>query len=339
MRLLKKNTLGIVFLAAALCAPVWGANPALPASPDHTRGQRSQEESVQPGTINYVEGQVSIGNQKLHSNAVGSTKLRAGQILNTGRGKAEVLLTPGVFLRVGSNSAITMVSPGLADTEVNLERGRAMVEVDQIHRENNVHVAEDGTTVRLLKNGLYSFNANPNEVRVFKGQARVRVGDHKVEVKGDHQLALSAKKLKSEKFDKKVAEEGALYRFSKLRSDYLAEANTHAADRYVYNGWYGPGWIGGGWYWEPWLSAYTFIPGDGVLYSPFGWEFYSPLALYQTPYIYGNGYDRDWGARNMGNRGFYRPAMRESQPAVGEMSEPRGEMGGFHGADVDHDRR
>ena len=37
----------------------------------------------------------------------------------------EILLTPGVFLRVDHHSSVRMVSPGLADTIVTLEKGRA----------------------------------------------------------------------------------------------------------------------------------------------------------------------------------------------------------------------
>ena len=52
-----------------------------------------------PGTLNYVEGQASIGDQTLNSQAVGSAELQNGQVLETGDGKAEILLTPGVRRR------------------------------------------------------------------------------------------------------------------------------------------------------------------------------------------------------------------------------------------------
>ena len=42
----------------------------------------------------------------------------------------------------------------------------------------------------------------------------------------------------------------------------------------------GAGWYGAGWYWDPCFGAYTFIPGDGIFYSPFGWGFYPPFAVY-----------------------------------------------------------
>src|SRR5258707_6533850 len=67
-----------------------------------------------------------------------------------------------------------------------------------------------------------------------------------------------------------------------------------AASTYYVNGSFGPGWYGGGWYWSPWFGAYTFIPGDGIFYSPFGWGFYSPRVVYRVPGFYG-GYYRHFG--------------------------------------------
>jgi hypothetical protein len=126
---------------------------------------------------------------------------------------------------------------------------------------------------------------------VFDGKATVLDGDHKVTVKGGHELALNSDgKLKSKGFDKKeYAKNDDLYRWSSLRSDYLAEANVNTAQTYLANGWYGPGWIGAGWYWSPWFDSFTFLPGAGYLYSPFGWGFYSPLWVSAAPwYEFGN---------------------------------------------------
>ena len=69
-----------------------------------------------------------------------------------------------------------------------------------------------------------------------------------------------------------------------MRSSYLAEANVDIAPAYVDAGWWGPGWIGTGWYWDPWFNCYTFLPGDGYFYSPFGWGFYSPFYAWGAPF-------------------------------------------------------
>ena len=268
------------FLAAVLCAPAWAT--------------ATSANSALPGTLNYIEGQATIGSQTLDSKSVGAVELQPGQSLVTGKGKVEVLLTPGVFLRVGDNSSVKMISPGLTDTEIGIEQGQAMIEVAEIHPENDIRVNADGTTTRLLKTGLYDFDQGRAQLRVFDGKAAVMNSAHHTDVKGGREVALAADSpLKAQKFDKKMYEEGDLYRWSSLRSGYLAEANADAARIYVTNGagpW-GPGWWGAGWYWDPWFSAFTFIPGDGIFYSPFGWGFYSPWLVYRAPFFgYGYGF-------------------------------------------------
>ena len=261
MRLPRVGAVASFFLAAILSAPAWGSD--------------ANAKSAVPGTLNYVEGQASIGDQALNSKSIGSAELQPGQSLTTEKGKAEVLLTPGVFLRIGNNSSVKMISPSLTDTEVEVDQGHAMVEVAELHPENSIRVDENGTTTQLLKTGLYDFNQNQRELRVFDGKAYVLSGREHVDVKGGRELPLASNGLsKAQKFDKKSYEEGDLFRWSSLRSGYLAEANVDAAGMYAANGWGGAGWYGADWYWDPWFSAFTFIPGDGIFYSPFGWGFY-----------------------------------------------------------------
>jgi hypothetical protein len=271
------------FLAAILSAPAWA-------------GVTSAKTAV-PGTLNYVEGQVSIGDQALNSHSIGTAELRPGESLVTEKGKAEVLLTPGVFLRIGNNSLVKMISPSITDTEVEVDQGHAMIEVTEIHPENSLRVDEDGTATQLLKTGLYDFNRNQRELRVFDGKALVESGREHVDLKAGRELTLANNDLsKARKFDKKQYEEGDLFRWSSLRSGYLAEANVDAAGMYAENGWGGLGWWGADWYWDPWFDAFTFIPGDGIFYSPFGWGFYSPWWVWGAPfYGYGYGYGRGYG--------------------------------------------
>src|SRR5580698_2753292 len=92
----------LLSLATLLTATVYaeGVNPA------------------RPGTLNYIEGSASINGNAINSKSVGTAELNAGDTLATANGKAEVLLTPGVFLRVGGDSTIKMISPALTHTEV-----------------------------------------------------------------------------------------------------------------------------------------------------------------------------------------------------------------------------
>lgn len=267
-----------LFLAAALCAPAWA--------------DTGNAGSAVPGTLNYVEGKASLGNQALNSKSIGSAELEAGQSLRTEAGKVEILLTPGVFLRLGSESSVRMISAGLTNTEVELDRGHAMVEVAEIHPENDLRIVADGTTTTLLKTGLYDFNLREKEIRVFDGKAIVQDATEHAKLKGGREVSVGSDvPLKAKKFDKKAYEDGDLYRWSSLRSAYVAEANVNAAGIYNAYGWgpWGPGWWGAGWYWDPWFDGYTFIPADGIFFSPFGWGFYSPWFVTAAP-IYGVGF-------------------------------------------------
>jgi hypothetical protein len=71
----------VLLSLATLCAPAALAQIANPAV---------------PGTINYVEGSATIDGRVLNHQSVGAVQLEPGQLLQTGNGKAEVLLTPGV---------------------------------------------------------------------------------------------------------------------------------------------------------------------------------------------------------------------------------------------------
>ena len=315
-------TAASLFLAAVLVVPALGAN--------------SDTHSALPGTLNYVEGQASIGNEVLDAKSIGSAEVQVGQTLTTENGKAEILLTPGVFLRLGADSSLHMVSPNLTNTELALDRGEAMVEVDQIYKENDIRIVQNGASTQLLKPGLYHFDAAHQQVRVFDGKAVVQDGDRKVTVKGGHELALNREgKLKATSFDKKIAENDDLYRWSSLRSDYLAQANVAAARVYVVNGWYGPGWFGAGWYWSPWWGAYTFLPANGFLYSPFGWGFYSPLWVYRAPVLYGYGHYLHtfdgFRPTPAHGPGFHDYAVRSFGPRESAAAPSMHAAGGFHG--------
>src|SRR5579872_828206 len=154
MRLARwKTVAGSCFLAALLSLPAWGTD----TDTRHT---------AMPGTLNYVEGQASMDDQNLDGKSVGKADLQDGQVLETGNGKAEILLTPGVYLRLGSNSSVKMVSTNLTNTQVSLDQGEAMLEVYQLYKENDVQISQSNANTRIEKTGLYGFDAAGNQVRV-----------------------------------------------------------------------------------------------------------------------------------------------------------------------------
>jgi hypothetical protein len=219
-----------------------------------------------------------------------------------------------------------------------LQKGRAIIEVADIRPENNVRIAENGSSTQLQKAGLYDFDADRGLIRVFDGKAVVQAGGRQIEVKSGRQLNLNAVgKLKAQKFDTKTHMDD-FYRWASLRSSYLADANVDAARTYAGGGGsYPGGWYGDGWYWDPWFDAYTFIPDDGIFYDPFGWGFYSPGFAFGAPY-YGFGYGYGgYGGYGGGRYHHFGPGYRPGHPAGGRSSGFAGHAysvgrGGFGGA-------
>jgi uncharacterized membrane protein YgcG len=254
----------------------------------------SQARQAVPGTVNYVQSAVYLNGSELKTKDVGSATMQPGQELTTDTGKAEILLTPGVFLRLDDNSAVKMLSPDLAMTQVELDKGRAGVEVDEIHDQNDLQVIDAGVTTRLNKRGYYEFNAEQPEVLVFKGEAHVQVNDNQWrEVKSDHEMALNEErqlaKEKPQNFNEDEAKD-EFYNWNSLRSEYMAEDNNQMAAEYA------GAYAGPGWYWDPWAFDYAYM-GWGPFMSPFGWGFY-PFGWGGYPYwggFYGAGYyGRPW---------------------------------------------
>ena len=279
---MKLKSMTILLLGLGICsAPAFGAD------------------TPQPGALNYVEGSAFLEGQQLSTKSVGDTQLNPGEVLTTKTGKVEILLTPGVFLRLDDHSAVKMISPGLTLTQVELLHGRAGVEVDEIHDQNDLEIIDAGVTTQLVKNGYYEFNADNPTAMVFTGKAAVEIrpGKYRV-IKNHHKLSLvprpGAKQLAKEKavsFNVKEAKDD-LYNWSSLRSEYLAEDNQQIAGQYADSEDFDPGW-----YWDPYAMDYTFI-GGGPFWSPFGFGFYPP---YYWGGLYG-GYMGGYGGGYYGGR-------------------------------------
>jgi hypothetical protein len=269
-----------------------------------------------PGTVNYIEGSVSLDGAALNASQAGQAALQQNQTLSTGDGKAEVLMSPGIFVRVGGNSEVRMVSPRLVDPRVEVVRGSAMVEVDNKLKEANVSVQVRDASASILKEGLYRFDADQGRISVFDGKLQISENGQSKEIGRGKEIVLdNDSTLKPVSFDRKAKD--GLYVWSDVRSKYLADANASSA-QYVYAGL--GGYRGDGWFWNPYFSTWSWLPGNGYFYSPFGYPFYS---LGYMPY-YGGWY---------GGRSFHRPAIVGARPQGRVMPlasgfAGRGAMGG-----------
>lgn len=280
--------------------------------------------SIRPGEVNYIEGQVALDGRTLESNLLPSTVIQPGDDLTTGQGYAEVLLTPGSFLRIGHNSEIRLAAAGLVDTRISLIHGSALLEAADVVKGSKIELVVNNSTAEIRDKGLYSFNADNQTVRVLEGKLALAdgsVGQTSLK-KGDQVILSSDKPLKKRDFSRKAAQEDPLYVWSKVRSHDEAEATVNVANVVAAGGaWYGPGW-----YWDPAWNFYAFAPGLGYLGGPFGWNYYSPIFLYGGywgPGLYRRGL---YGPRFYG--GHYAAGIRGFNSGLGGM---HAMGGGFHG--------
>ncbi|HWQ53336.1 MAG TPA: hypothetical protein VN442_06605 [Bryobacteraceae bacterium] len=277
--------------------------------------------SARSGMIHLSEGRVFLADEAIQSKFGQFPEVKENQVLHTEAGRAEVILTPGVFLRLAENSSFRMVTNRLIDTRLEFLSGSAVIEAGDILRDNAVTVVHHGASIQLVKRGLYRFDGEPAAVRVFDGELLVTAGDRRIEVKEGRMLSLGSD-LAVAKFDQD--ETDALDRWSRRRAEYVAMANVSAANSIRRSG---NTWASNGWAWNPYFGMFTFVPMSGSYYSPYGYRYWSPgavYALYQPRMIYaspaGGGYNAPYGYRTMtptasGHSGVMATAPSVSAPA------------------------
>ena len=239
--------------------------------------------SAHSGVIHYVEGDVTLDGAAVHPKFAEFPDVKAGQVLATEEGRVEVLLTPGVFLRLAENSSVRMVSNALANTQMEVVSGSALIEVGELLEHNAIAFDAAGARVSLSKKGLYRIDANPGRLRVYDGQAVVTAGSENLTARKGHEVDIDTAKLADARFD--IKDTDSFYRWSARRSEYVAEANVISA-RVASDSDYRSGFTGSGsaWSWNPYFGMYTYLPGNGVYWSPFGSAFYSP-SMITTLYV------------------------------------------------------
>jgi hypothetical protein len=184
---------------------------------------------------------------------------------------------PGVILRVDEASSVKTVSATADVTELRIEHGRANVSVHHPEHSTQILVDLPGGQTALLKDGLYTFNADTNTVRVLMGEADVFPGSSNtaVKVKEDHQFAFGTETHSTE------------VNFNQARIDLLE--GTRTAPR-------GEGYNGDGPYYP---SGYPYYYGYPGFYGyPYGYGYPFGFGI-------GFGYYGGFGGFRGGFGGFH----------------------------------
>jgi len=258
--------------------------------------------SAKSGVIAGVEGKVLLDNAEVQDSVTHFPEMKEGSILRTEAGRVELMLPPGFMLRLGENGALKLISNRLIDTRVELQAGSAVVEVDQTKPDFNVAIALKDGQVTLSKVGVYRFDTQPAQLKVFRGSATVAIGGESVMVGSGKMLALEGAAASAEKFD--VEQTDPLDNWSSRRAEAMAMANLSGA-KYS-NDSYSGSITGNTWIFNPYYGMYTYMPMMGTMCNPFyGLCFYSPLTAYRAFYWGPAGYGFGYGIPSYG----YRPSV------------------------------
>ena len=262
--------------------------------------------STRSGVIHFFEGAVYLAGQPLESRLGKFPCIAEGAELRTAQGRAEILLTPGVFLRIGESSAIRMLANGLSDTHVELLAGSAIVDAAEPGSDTSVTLSYRDWKLHFLEQGVYRIDAEPPRLWVRRGLAEVTaaVAGEPVSVPQGMYLPLAAVLVPERSADEP---RDALADWASGRSDSIAADNTITAqigedpasqsfdpgmDSFTYFPFLGVPSLGLGSS-RPYISIFPYQPGfnsiylPGYTYRPWFWGL-SPgryrIPLYTSPY-------------------------------------------------------
>ncbi|MGP0073057.1 MAG: hypothetical protein ACLPWF_14130 [Bryobacteraceae bacterium] len=184
--------------------------------------------STHSGVVQYVEGHAFLADKPVEPKFGQFPDIKENQEFRTEDGRAEILLTPGVFLRIGENSSIRMLSTRLTDTRVEVLSGSAIIESNEMPKDNGIELVYKKESMRLVKQGLYRVDTEPAHFQVYEGEAVVTDASGQLTLRSGKQTNLAGV-LMAENFDRKPDDQDALYRWSDRRASYVAQANVVAA--------------------------------------------------------------------------------------------------------------
>jgi hypothetical protein len=280
--------------------------------------------SAKAGLVHYAEGDVLVAGNPVEQKMSVFTTMKPGEHITTTEGRAEVLLGPGVVLRVSENSIVKLINNEVTDTRLELLAGQIILEAADTVKDNKTTILAQGRVISPKKDGLFSVEAGPAPyLRVWNGEVDVTEDGKTQVIKGGRELALYGEG-KIEKFEKDDTD--PLYRWAKRRSGYLAVASVSGArnaDRWI------DSFGASRWMWNPYMNMFTFIPMRGVWMSPFGWSFYSPGAVWAL-------YTPRWGGWGGGGSAM-NPTGPRFDPNLGYNTIPMRSptrVGGYGGGSV-----
>lgn len=244
--------------------------------------------SAKAGGVNYVEGKVAIVRKDGKSGLLlKSDRIEIGDKVSTGAdGKAEILLNPGSFVRLGANAEFEFLTTDLENLKLKLSAGSAIFEV-YADKEFKVALDLPDAGVELTKSGVYRVDVladGSGKISVWKG--KFIIGDEEVKagraavVKGKTATAIA-------KFDRDNKD--ALDIWSDLRAKEAAAINKrlqrNALTNSLLNSYNRGSWnmfgTFGVWVFDPFSGRWCFLPFGQGWRSPYGYGY--GFNIYSCP--------------------------------------------------------
>jgi hypothetical protein len=246
--------------------------------------------SAHSGLIHLSEGAVFLDDQRIEQKTGKFDQMNNGSELRTAEGRAEVLLTPATFIRLGANSAIRMLSNQLDDTRVELLRGSAMLDQgSDTLASTSVTILYNLDQVRIKQPGRFRFDSEPPQVKVEKGEVEVLAGGQSLDAGAGSVVPfdgkLTARKLLN---DSSLGSRDDLETWDASRDTAVEQNNQEAAATSDLSG------VIDGWNNNPdavlqSLGIPPYIPGMSSMVPPPGYGGSAYGSGLYSPGIYGSG--------------------------------------------------
>lgn len=253
--------------------------------------------SAEAGGVSFIDGKVSVLRNVGRSGLLlkGDTVKIGERVSTDADSKAEVLLNPGSYIRIGGNSSFEFEDTSLENLKINLLRGSAIFEVITSD-DFTFLVNTPKATFNVIKTGVYRVDVladGSGKIEVWKGKALVG-DDEDAEVKKGRTATVGTQDdLDVAKFDR--GDRDSFEEWSRSRAKELAKANEKLERKtfrntlissFDMNMWSFYDTFGV-WVFDPFYQTYCFMPFGYGWRSPYGFYFGRDIAYYRLPrYIY-----------------------------------------------------
>jgi hypothetical protein len=299
--------------------------------------------SAKAGGINAVTGGATVisrGESDWQQLMITDDLNSGDRVRTDSDGRVEILLNPGSYLRLGGNSEVELLDNSLANLEVRLLRGTAIVEATGADNlDLNIGVSTPHTRLAIVRQGLYRLNVVPDdatELIVRKG--RVILSDSHTKVKGGNKVIFSATNFSVAKLTDEDKKKDDVENWSKERGQALAKANQKITNRVLNTAFasfndpfsYFDRRALGLWFFNPRVGCYTFLPYYLGLGSPYGSYYTNAFYL---PYVPANSYP-NYGSHpgttvSSGGQSYPNAGSGQNSPSAGGGNRPPASNGGF----------